>query len=153
MGRSFYFGNAFDRRDANFPQTRYEVVADASDGDPRADGHKDKWVQMEERAKEMQLDEGRVEGADKIEYRTFIDARGRKSQISKDAALGLHGQDVTIHGARATFLKREIEVKGGRPTGNVIEYFQREGGGTYAVHGEKVAEGRHRMTVHRVHEF
>jgi hypothetical protein len=153
MGRSFSFSQAYDRRDRMMPQTSYDVVADASDGDPRAEGHKDRWVQMEEKAKQLQMDEGRVEGADKIEYRTFIDARGRKTRLSKDAALGLHGQDVTIHGGRATFLKREIEVKGGRPTGNVIEYFQREGGGTYAVHGEKVAEGRHRMTVRRVHEF
>lgn len=153
MGRSFSFSQAYARRDRAMPQTQYEVVADASDGDPRAEGHKDRWVQMEEQAKRLQLDEGRVEGEDKVEYRTFKDARGRTVRLSKDAALGLHGQDVTIHGERATFLKREIEVKGGRPTGNVIEYFQREGGGTYAVYGEKVAEGRHRMTTRRVREF
>ena len=140
---------AYDRRDRNFPQTRYEVVADGAE----ADGHRDRWVDMENRAKQMQLDEGKVEGADKVEYRKFTDARGRTSYLSKDAALGLHGQDVTIHGERATFLKREIVVKGGKATGDVIEYFQREGGGTYAVHGEKVAEGRHRMTVRRVREI
>jgi hypothetical protein len=140
---------AWARRDANFPQTRYEVVADASDKDRRADGHFDKWSQNEQMAQRMQFDEGKTENADKVEYRTFRDARGRMVRLSKDSSLGLHGQDVTIKGERATLLKEEVEVKGGKPTGNVSAFFQLEGGGTVEVYGEKVAEGRHRMTVKR----
>jgi hypothetical protein len=116
------------------------------DGDKRGTG-RDKWVENEDMAKQLQTDEGKVEGADKVEYREFKDARGRTMRLSRDAALGLHGQDITIKGERATFLKREIEVKGGKATGNVTEYFQMENGGTIPVHGEKVAEGRHRLVV------
>jgi len=148
MGRSFSFSQAYAKRDARLPQADAEKTwyFDGSDGDQRYVG-RDKWVQNEEMAKQMQLEEGKVENADKVEMREFIDARGRKVRLSRDSALGLHGQDITIKGERATFLKREIEVKGGKPTGNVVEYFQMENGGTVPVYGEKVAEGRHRMTV------
>jgi hypothetical protein len=116
------------------------------DGDTRGNG-RDKWVENEDMARQLQLDEGKVENADKVPMRTYKDARGRTVRMSQDSALGLHGQDITIKGERATFLKREIEVKGGVATGDVIEYFQMEGGGTIPVHGHKVGRGRHRLEV------
>lgn len=116
------------------------------DGDSRGSG-RDKWVENEDMAKKLQLEEGKVEGADKVRYRTFTDARGRTVRLAQDASLGLHGQDITIRGERATHLKTEIDVKGGKPTGDVIAYMQLESGGTVKVHGHKVGPGRHRLEV------
>lgn len=116
------------------------------DGDTRGNG-RDPWVENEDMAKALQLKEGKVENADKAPIREFRDARGRTVRLSQDSSLGLHGQDITIRGERATHLKTEIEVKGGQPTGDVIAYMQLESGGTVAVHGHKVGPGRHRLEV------
>lgn len=116
------------------------------DGDTRGNG-RSKWVENEDMARALQEKEGKVENADKVAMREFKDARGRTVRMSKDSALGLHGQDITIRGEKATFLKREIVTEGGKPTGDVIEYMQMESGGTVAVRGIKVGEGRHRLEV------
>jgi hypothetical protein len=155
MGRSFGFTDAYAKRDRDL-NARAEAEKtwyfDGSDGDQRFAG-RDAWVRNEEMAKQLQLAEGRVENAEMAPKRKFVDARGRTVELSQDSALGLHGQDVTIRGERATFLKREIEVKGGKPTGDVIEYMQLESGGTVAVHGHKVGPGRHRLEVGKKRYF
>lgn len=161
MGFSIGFSDAYARRDAiadaeerkrqylleesaRYPDKVFYF--DGSDGDDRFVGS-DPWVRNEMRAQRLIQDEGEVEGMDKVQYKSFVDARGRTVRMAKDAGLGLSGADITIKGERATFLKKEIEVKGGRATGNVVGYYQLEGGGTVQVFAEKVAEGRHRMTV------
>ena len=124
------------------------------DGDKRYSG-RDSWVENEDAAKRQALNEAKdhEKESEKADVRTFIDARGRAVRVKQDMSLGLHGQDVTIHGERASFEPPEPEIKGGRPTGDVIQRFITESGETGQVRGIKVAEGRHRLVVERKKYF
>jgi hypothetical protein len=120
------------------------------DGDKRGNG-RDTWVENEDSARKQALNEAPdVEAlATKAPLRRFKDARGRMVELRQDVSLGLHGQDVTIHGERATFEMSEPEIKGGRPTGDVLQRFVTESGVTGVVRGVKVGPGRQRLIVEK----
>src|SRR5260221_10065477 len=97
------------------------------DGDPRGNG-RDTWVENEDAARKQAINEAPdVEKlAESAPMRKFKDARGRTIQLRQDVSLGLHGQDVTIYGERATFEPSEPEIKGGKATGDVLQRFVTE---------------------------
>src|SRR5260221_312980 len=121
MGRSFGFTDAYAKRDrALNAQAKAEKVwyADGSDGDPRAGAARDPWVVNEDAARQQAIaDAPALEKlAERANVRRFTDSRGRTQEFKQDISPGLHGQDVTIYGERATFELPEPEIKGGRPT-------------------------------------
>ena len=154
MGKTFGFSAAYAKRDrALNAQRDSEKVwfADNSDGDPRAGNSKDDWVRNEDAARAQAIAdapalERLVERAD---VRRFTDARGRTIELKQDISPGLHGQDVTIHGERATFELPEPEIKGGRPTGDMVQRFITESGVVGQVRAVKEAPGRHRLIVEK----
>jgi hypothetical protein len=160
MGRSFGFSDAYAKRErlaardrALNAQAKGEKVwyADGSDGDPRAGTAKDEWVRNEEAARQQAIaDAPALEKlAERAEVRRFVDARGRTTELHQDISPGLHGQDVTIYGERATFETPEPEIKGGRPTGDMVQRFITESGVTGQVRAVKEAPGRHRLIVEK----
>lgn len=154
MGRTFAFGDAYAKRDrALNAQAKTEKVwyADNSDGDARAGNSKDDWVRNEDAAREQAVkDAPALERlAERADVRRFVDARGRTVELKQDISPGLHGQDVTIHGERATFELPEPEIKGGRPTGDMVQRFITESGVVGQVRAVKEAEGRHRLVVEK----
>jgi hypothetical protein len=78
-----------------------------------------------------------------------VDARGRTIELKQDISPGLHGQDVTIYGERATFELPEPEIKGGRPTGDTVQRFITETGVTGQVRAVKIGQGRHQLIVEK----
>ena len=120
------------------------------DGDKRGNG-RDPWVENEDSARSQALNEAPdIEKlATQTPLRKFKDARGRTIELRQDVSLGLHGQDVTIFGERATFESSEPEIKGGRATGDVIQRFVTESGVTGVVRGVKIGHGRQRLVVEK----
>lgn len=118
------------------------------DGDKRGNG-RDPWVENEDSAHKQALDEApdHEKLAAQAPLRRFKDARGRMVELRQDVSLGLHGQDVTIYGERATFEPSEPEIKAGRATGDVIQRFVTESGVVGVVRGIKVGPGRQRLVV------
>jgi hypothetical protein len=154
MGYSVGFSDAWAKRDrALNAQAQAEKVwyADNSDGDPRAGTSKDAWVRNEDAARQQALADAPAleRAAEKADVRRFKDARGRMVELKQDVSPGLHGQDVTIHGERATFETPEPEIKGGRPTGDMVQRFITESGVVGQVRAVKVAPGRHRLIVEK----
>ncbi len=120
------------------------------DGDKRGNG-RDPWVENEDSARKLA-----VENAPDLERlaaradgRRFVDARGRTIELKQDISPGLHGQDVTIFGERATFELPEPEIKGGRPTGDTMQRFITESGVTGQVRAVKIGQGRHQLIVEK----
>ena len=154
MGRTFGFSDAYAKRDrALNARAAAEKVwyADGRDGDPRANGNRDEWVVNEDAARKQAVaDAPDLERlAEKADVRRFTDARGRTMELKQDISPGLHGQDVTIFGERATFELPEPEIKGGRPTGDTQQRFITESGVTGVVRAVKVEQGRHRLIVEK----
>lgn len=154
MGRSFGFSDAFAKRDrALNAQAQAEKVwyADGSDGDPRAGLARDPWVVNEDAAREQALKDAPAleKLAERADVRRFVDARGRTVEMKQDVSPGLHGQDITIHGERATFELPEPEIKGGRPTGDTVQRFITESGVVGQVRAVKEGPGRHRLIVEK----
>lgn len=154
MGRTFGFSDAYAKRDRALNElARSEKVwyADGSDGDPRAGLAKDDWVRNEDAARKQAIaDAPDLERlAERADVRRFVDARGRKIELKQDISPGLHGQDITIHGERATFELPEPEIKGGRPTGDTVQRFITESGVTGQVRAVKEGPGRHRLIVEK----
>lgn len=160
MGRSFGFSDAYAKRErlaardaALNKQAQAEKVwyADGSDGDPRAGLARDPWVVNEDAAhKQAIADAPALEKlAERADVRRFVDARGRTIEMKQDISPGLHGQDITIHGERATFELPEPEIKGGRPTGDTVQRFITESGMVGQVRAVKEGPGRHRLIVEK----
>lgn len=160
VGRSFGFSDAYAKRDrlaardaALNRQAKAEKVwyADGTDGDPRAGLARDPWVVNEDAARKQAVaDAGDLERlAQRADVRKFVDARGRTIEMKQDISPGLHGQDVTIFGERATFELPEPEIKGGRPTGDTMQRFITESGMVGQVRAVKVAPGRHQLIVEK----
>ncbi len=154
MGRSFGFTDAYAKRDrALNAQAKAEKVwyADGSDGDPRAGAARDPWVVNEDAARQQAIaDAPALEKlAERAYVRRFTDARGRTQEFKQDISPGLHGQDVTIYGERATFELPEPEIKGGRPTGDMVQRFITESGVVGQVRAVKVEQGRHQLIVEK----
>jgi hypothetical protein len=154
MGRTFGFSDAYAKRDrALNARAAAEKVwyADGSDGDARAGAARDPWVVNEDAARKQAVaDAPDLERlAERADVRRFVDARGRKVELKQDISPGLHGQDVTIHGERATFELPEPEIKGGRPTGDTVQRFITESGVVGQVRAVKEAQGRHRLIVEK----
>lgn len=120
------------------------------DGDKRGNG-RDSWVENEDAARKQAINEAPdlEKLATKIPSRRFKDARGRMVELHQDVSPGLHGQDVTIYGEKATFELAEPEIKGGRPTGDMVQRFITESGVTGQVRAVKVGAGRHRLIVEK----
>lgn len=153
MGRSFGFSDAYAKRERYLAQhaeahPEREYHFDGRDGDPRGNG-RDEWVANEEAArKEAVANAPELERlASKADVREFKDARGRTVRLRQDVSPGLDGQNVTIHGERATFELPEPEIKGGKPTGDTLQRFITESGQTGVVRAVKVGPGRHRLIV------
>lgn len=154
MGRSFGFSDAYAKRDrALNAQAAAEKVwyADGSDGDPRAGAARDPWVVNEDAARRQAVADAPAleQLAQRADARKFTDARGRTIEIKQDISPGLHGQDVTIHGERATFELPEPEIKGGRPTGDTVQRFITESGVVGQVRAVKIGNGRHQLIVEK----
>ncbi len=154
MGRSFGFTDAYAKRDrALNAQAAAEKVwyADGTDGDPRVAGAHDPWVVNEDAARAQAITDAPdpEKLAERAEVRRFTDARGRRVELKQDISPGLHGQDVTIFGERATFELPEPEIKGGRPTGDTVQRFITESGVVGQVRAVKEAPGRHRLIVEK----
>jgi hypothetical protein len=160
MGRSFGFSDAYAKRDrlaardrALNAQRETEKVwyADGTDGDPRAGLARDPWVVNEDAARRQAIaDAPDLEKlAERADVRKFVDARGRTIELKQDISPGLHGQDITIYGERATFELPEPEIKGGRPTGDTVQRFITESGVVGQVRAVKEGQGRHRLIVEK----
>jgi hypothetical protein len=154
MGRTFGFSDAYAKRDRELNQrAKAEKVwyADGSDGDPRAGTARDPWVVNEDAARQQAIaDAPALEKlAERADVRRFVDARGRTIELKQDISPGLHGQDVTIYGEKATFELPEPEIKGGRPTGDTVQRFITESGVVGQVRAVKEAPGRHRLIVEK----
>lgn len=121
---------------------------DGRDGDTRFSG-RDEWVANEEAARKQALVDAPhlSELAKSADMRRFPGRRGRTVELSQDTSPGLHGQDVTIYGERATFESGVPEIVGGRPTGDMTQRFITESGVTGQVRAVKVGPGRHRLIV------
>lgn len=158
MGRVFGFSDAYAQQERMAAQRKLQTgqpgkvwYADGTDGDPRAGTAKDDWVRNEDAARRTAIAEAPdlEKLAERAEVRRYKDARGRTIEIKQDISPGLHGQDVTIHGERATFELPEPEIKGGRPTGDMVQRFITESGVTGQVRAVKEAPGRHRLIVEK----
>lgn len=141
MGKSFYVSGFRDKS-----------------GDPG----KDLWVDLQVQRKEEGAEKHITEGVP-TEQRPIIDPRTGEQAINpltgkprfrpvrRDAALGFDSDNVHYAGDRVVVLNEEAEIKGGKPTGDVLLRFQRidENGkslGTYEQRWAKEGEGRHRST-------
>lgn len=160
MGRTFGFSDAYAKRERlaqrdaalnALRESEKRWYADGSDGDPRAGTARDEWVRNEEAARKQAVkDAPTLERlAERAATRKFVDARGRTIELKQDISPGLHGQDITIHGERATFELPEPEIKGGRPTGDTVQRFITESGVVGQVRAVKEGPGRHRLIVEK----
>ena len=131
-------------------------VSGFRDGDPR--GGKDVWVDTE---MQMREEGNRQHGTESIplEERPIIDPRtGRQAihpitgkprsrRVRPDASTGIDSENYHYKGDRIVKLAEEVEVKGGKPTGELITYIQRvrsDGrlGDTLAIRSERLGNGR-----------
>jgi hypothetical protein len=98
------------------------------------------WTRNEDRAKRLQEEEGRFEGAEAAPTREVTDARGRKVRLKTDASIGVDGYDIHHSGEKVSVLKEEYDPH----TDSVTLYTQNENGGTYAQRWEKIRPGLRR---------
>lgn len=125
---------------------------------------KDRWV-VDEAEFRAKGDEARHPGVSelKAERRAIMDPRTGEQAVNpltgkarwrttkRDASLGFDSTEVHYAGDRVVKVAEEVEILGGKPTGDILYRFERIGDdgrsqGTYVQRWAKDGEGRHVST-------